>query len=218
MSWSFSVSFRFNSSFLFIALGAFVSTLLSCSFSSSFQFVHFVTSILSFKFFLPICYFFPFISTLTSRFKQNLKKMQFARKAILFKFSRMGPFGLVFAVQAATCGHSSGYKRPLKWLQIMQIAASDAALEISNPSSRATGHLRPFEWRWLLLVAFLNFKYCRVYNLNAQTRFRTEKLSHTKGSSYPKKSLYRVVFTHENFYTQKLLHKKIFAQRRLYTK
>ena len=30
-----------------------------------------------------------------------------------------------------------------KWLQIMQMAASDAALEISNPTSRATGHVRP---------------------------------------------------------------------------
>ena len=60
----------------------------------SFHLVHFVASILSFQLFPPMCYFFPFVSTLTSRFTENLKKMQFARKA--------------------TCGHL----RPLEWLQV----------------------------------------------------------------------------------------------------
>jgi hypothetical protein len=49
-----------------------------------------------------------------------------------------------------------------KWLQIMQMAASDAALEISNPTSRATGHLRPLAatcghpsgCKWLQVAAF----------------------------------------------------------------
>ena len=55
---------------------------------------------------------------------------------------------------AATCGTCrSGHLRPLaatrvaesgcKWLQIMQMAASDAALEISNPTNKATGHVQP---------------------------------------------------------------------------
>ena len=51
-----------------------------------------------------------------------------------------------------------------------------------------------------------------------QTRFQTEKLSHTEGSFYTKKSLHRELFTKKNFYTQKLLHREVFAQRRLHTK
>ena len=106
----------------------------------------------------------PFVSTLPSyliflsfRFNSHLT---FHRKLEKIAFL-VWPFGLVFAVQAttcvhlrplataATCGHSSGCKwlqvaaSGCKWLQIMQMAASDAALEISNPTSRATGHVRP---------------------------------------------------------------------------
>ena len=121
-------------------------------------------SILSFQLFPPICYFFPFVSTLTSRFTENLKRMQFARKAFFSSFQGWGHSGWYLPSKqplAATCGHlrplapaaTCGHLRPLewlqvaasgcKWLQIMQMAASDAALEISNPTSRTTGHMRP---------------------------------------------------------------------------
>ena len=114
----------------------------------------------------------PFVSTLPSyliflsfRFNSHLT---FHRKLEKIAFL-VWPFGLVFAVQATTCGHlrplapaaTCGHLRPLewlqvaasgckwlhasgcKWLQIMQMAASDAVLEISNPTSRVTGHVRP---------------------------------------------------------------------------
>ena len=131
---------------------------LTCPFLSirPFRCVHpFVSTLPSYLFFLS----FRFNSHLT--FHRKLEKMPFARKAFFFKFSRVGPFGLVFAVQAATCSHlrplaaaaTCGHLRPLaatrvaesgcKWLQIMQMAASDAALEISNPTNKATGHVQP---------------------------------------------------------------------------
>ena len=155
MSWSFSFSFRFNSSFLFVAsvpsYQLFCLARLALPFLSPcpFRCVH------PFVLTLPSYLLFPssrFNSHLT--FHRKLEKMQFARKAIFFKFSRVGPFGLVFAVQAATCGHL----RPLaatcpsshllaasscKWLQVAANDANDAsgaALEISNPTC---GHLRP---------------------------------------------------------------------------
>ena len=71
-------------------------------------------------------------------FHRKLEKMPFARNAIFFKFSRVGPFGLVFAVQAATCGHlrplaaTCGHLRPL--------AASCGHL---RPLAATCGHLRP---------------------------------------------------------------------------
>ena len=121
-----------------------------------FRCVHpFVSTLPSYLLFLS----FRFNSHLT--FHRKLEKNAVREKSIFFKFSRVGPFGLVFAVQAATCGHlrplapaatcghSSGCKWPqvaasgCKWLQIMQMAASDAALEISNPTSRTTSHMRP---------------------------------------------------------------------------
>ena len=70
--------------------------------------------------------------------------MPFARNAIFFKFSRVGPFGLVFAVQAATCGHlphrplaaTCGHLRPL--------AANCGHLQ-PLAATCPTGHLRPLE-------------------------------------------------------------------------
>ena len=92
---------------------------------------------------------FRFNSHLT--FQRKLEKMQFARKAFFFSsFHGWGHSGWYLPSKqhhlhhvqplAATCSH---LQRGCKWLQIMQMAASDAALEISNPTSRATGHLRP---------------------------------------------------------------------------
>ena len=143
MSWSFSFSFRFNSSFLFVAsvpsYQLFFLARLALPFLSfrAFRCVHpFVSTLI--------------LSTLTSRFTENLKKCSSREKHFFFKFSRVGPFGLVFAVQAATCGHLQplaatcpcGHLRPLaatcghlRPLAATRVAASDAALEISNPTS-----------------------------------------------------------------------------------
>ena len=173
MSCSFRFSFRFNSSFLFVAsvpsyqlfcLARLALPFLSpCPFRCVHPFVLTLPSYLLFRFHFVLTLRF---STLTSRLTENLKKCRSREKHFFFKFSRVGPFGLVFAVQAATCGHlrplapaaTCDHLRPFaatcghlaasgcKWLQIMQMAASDAALEISNPTNRATGtcgHVRP---------------------------------------------------------------------------
>ena len=88
-------SFRFNSSFLFVA--SVPSYQLSCLARLALPF-------LSIR---PFRCVHPFVSTLTSRFTENLKNCSSREKHFLiyfFKFLRVGPFGLVFAVQAATCG------------------------------------------------------------------------------------------------------------------
>ena len=147
MSWSFSFSSRFNSSFLFVAsvpsYQLFCLARLALPFLSPcpFRCVHpFVLTLPSYLLFLS----FRFNSHLT--FHRKLQKMQFARNAFFFQVFKGG------AIRAGICRPSS-HMRPLaatrvaasgcKWLQIMQMAASDAALEISNPTSRATGHVRP---------------------------------------------------------------------------
>ena len=95
-----------------------------------FRCVHpFVLTLPSYLLFLS----FRFNSHLT--FHRKLEKNAVREKSIFFKFSRVGPFGLVFAVQAATCGHlrplapaaTCGHLRPLEW---QQLAAT-------------CGHLRP---------------------------------------------------------------------------
>ena len=127
MSWSFSFSFRFKSSFLFVAsvpsYQLFCLARLALPFLSPcpFRCVHpFVSTLPSYVLFLS----FRFNSHLT--FHRKLEK-----KAVREK-SHLRPL-------AATRVAASG----CKWLQIMQMAASAAALEISNPTSRTTGHMRP---------------------------------------------------------------------------
>ena len=128
MSCSFRFSFRFNSSFLFVAsvpsYQLFCLARLALPFLSirPFRCVHpFVLTLPSYLLFLS----FRFNSHLT--FHRKLEKMLFARKAFFLKFSWVWPFGLVFAVQATTCGHL----RPLEWLQVaackwLQVAANNA--------------------------------------------------------------------------------------------
>ena len=137
-----------------------------------FRCVHpFVSTLPSYLLFLS----FRFNSHLT--FHRKLENMQFARKVFFSSFQGWGHSGWYLPSKqplaatcghlqplAATCGHlrplaaTCGHLRPLewlqvaasgcKWLQIMQMAASDAALEISNRSYQAEqpatcGHLRP---------------------------------------------------------------------------
>ena len=157
MSWSFSFSFRFNSSFLFVAsvpaYQLFCLARLTFPFLSirPFRCIHpFVSTLPSYLFFLS----FRFNSHLT--FHRKLEKMPFARKAFFFKFSRVGPFGLVFAVQAATCSHlrplaatcRSGHLRPLaatcghssgwKWLQV-------AANNANGCKWRCSGNFKSYQ-------------------------------------------------------------------------
>ena len=123
-----------------------------------FRCVHpFVSTLPSYLFFLS----FRFNSHLT--FHRKLEKMPFARKAFFFKFSRVGPFGLVFAVQAATCSHlrplaatcRSGHLRPLAATcgHLRPLAATCGHLRPLaatcghlRPLAATCGHLRPLEW------------------------------------------------------------------------
>ena len=77
--------------------------------------------------------------------------MQLARNAFFFKFSRVGPFGLVFAVQAAisshlrplaaTCGHSLGHSLGAATCgHLRPLAATCGHL---RPLAATCGHLRP---------------------------------------------------------------------------
>ena len=95
---------------------AFVSALLSCSFSSSFPFTLSISLRPSFRFNSSLLFVISFLSfQLSPHVSQKTSKNAVRQKRIFFfKFSRVGPFGLVFAVQAATCGHL----RPLEWLQV----------------------------------------------------------------------------------------------------
>ena len=85
-------------------------------------------------------------------FRRKLEKMPFARNAFFFKFSRVGPFGLVSAVQAATCGHlphrplaaTCGHLRPLAATcgHLQPLAATCGHLP-QRPLAATRGHLRP---------------------------------------------------------------------------
>ena len=189
MSCSFRFSFRFNSSFLFVASApssffsillfhlllpffrinpyvvivqfflpfqlvlsircvcAFVSTLLSCSFSSSFPFTLSLSLRPSFRFNSSLLFAISFLSFQLSPHvsQKTSKKMQFARKAFFSSFQGWGHSGWYLPSKqplaatcpsghlrplaatcghlrplAATCGHSSGSK----WLQV---AANNAS-------------------------------------------------------------------------------------------
>ena len=172
---------------------AFVSTLLSCSFSSSFPFTLSISLRPSFRFNSSLLFVISFLSfQLSPHVSQKTWKNCFSGVAIRAGICRPSNH---LRPLVATC--HSGHLRPLaatrvaasgcKWLQIMQMAASNAALEISNPTSRATGHLRP-----LALAA-------------------------TCGHSGGGKWLQVAVFTQSGFYTRKLLHTKAFTQRNLCT-
>ena len=193
---------------------AFVSTLLSCSFSSSFPFTLSISLCPSFRFNSSLLFVISFLSfQLSPHVSQKTWKECSSREKHFFQVFKGG------AIRAGICRPSShlrplaatcpsGHLRPLaascghlqlgrkwlqvaasgcKWLQIMQMAASDAALEISNPTSRTTGHMRPRAatcghlrplalaatcghlrpLEWLQVAAFLNFKYRAFCNLNA---------------------------------------------------
>ena len=144
---------------------------------------------------LPSYLLFPssrFNSHLT--FHRKLEKMQFARKTIFFfKFSRVGPFGLVFAVQAAisshlrplaaTCGHSlgaatcghlpslagSGHLRPLAATRGHLLGAATCGHLRPLALAATCGHLRPLAaTRVAASGCFLNFKYRWFCNLNVK--------------------------------------------------
>ena len=122
MSWSFSFSFRFSSSFLFVAsvpsYQLFCLARLALPFLSPcpFRCVHpFVLTLPSYLLFLS----FRFNSHLT--FHRKLQKMQFARNAFFFQVFKDG------AIRVGICRPSS-HMRPLaatrvaasgcKWLQV----------------------------------------------------------------------------------------------------
>ena len=203
MSCSFRFSFRFNSSFLFVAsvpsYQLFCLARLALPFLSirPFRCVHpFVSTLpsyllfLSFRFNSSLLFVISFLSFQLSPhwyFTENLKKCCSREKHFFSSFHGCGHSGwYLLQVQATTCGHlrplaatcpsghlrplaatcPSGHLRPLaatcghlrplaatrvaasgcKWLQVAANDAnnaSDAALEISNPTGWATGQLRP---------------------------------------------------------------------------
>ena len=96
-------------------------------------------------------------------------------------------FQILPVEQPATCGHvrplaatcPSGHLRPLEWLQVAAIVAandaSDAALEISNPTGHVRpraatcGHLRPLEaTRVAASGCFFEFQIPRVLRPQCQ--------------------------------------------------
>ena len=146
MSWSFSFCFRFNSSFLFVAsvpsYQLFFLARLALPFLSfrAFRCVHpFVSTLI--------------LSTLTSRFTENLKKCSSREK----HFFQVFKGGAIWAgicrpsshlrPLAATCGHlpqrplaaTCGHLRPLEWLQVTLLWKFQILPVATCPS----GHLQP---------------------------------------------------------------------------
>ena len=130
--------------------------------------MHFVASILSFQ--LLSFQLSPHVS-------QKTWKNAVREKSSFFKFSRVGPFGLVFAVQAATCGHlqplaatcghlpqqplaaTCGHSIGCKWLQVTLLWKFQILPVATCPS----GHLRPLAaTRVAASGCFFEFQIARV--------------------------------------------------------
>ena len=138
MSCSFRFSFRFNSSFLFVAsvpsYQLFCLARLALPFLSPcpFRCVHpFVLTLPSYLLFLS----FRFNSHLTSH--RKLEKMPFARKAFFFQVFKGG------AIRAGICRPSS-HLRPL---------AATCPSGHLRPLAAICGHLRPLGCKWLQVAA-----------------------------------------------------------------
>ena len=125
MSWSFSVSFRFNYFFCICCVCAFVSTLLSCSFSSSCLFNSSISLRPSFRLNSSFLFVISFLSfQLSPHISKKTWKNAVREKSNFFQVFKGGAIraGICrpsshlrpLAPAAATCGHSSG----CKWLQV----------------------------------------------------------------------------------------------------